>query len=96
MTTLTTLDTLKASHAVDLLAEKTAKERLSEKLDRYIDYVKVTEAERDDLLDAVNLFIQKSQFQCFYTTVSETRQKLISNALQLRILTITVLGLAVG
>jgi hypothetical protein len=62
MTTLTALDTLKASHAVDLSAEKSAKERLSEKLDRYIDYVKITQAERDDLLDAVNLFIQKSQF----------------------------------
>ncbi|KAJ6485204.1 hypothetical protein DFH09DRAFT_391604 [Mycena vulgaris] len=50
---LDTLDSVQAFHASDLEAEVKAKERLRDKVSRYLDIAKVAEIERDELRDAV-------------------------------------------
>jgi hypothetical protein len=62
LSTLDTLDTLQTSHNVELASETHAKEHLSEKLDRYIDFVKSAEVEKDDLRDAVIQLVKKGEF----------------------------------
>jgi hypothetical protein len=65
MATLDTVDAMKSSHAFVLTSERQAKQRLSDKLDRYIDFVDAAQRERDDLLDAVNVFLEKGMsFTC--------------------------------
>ena len=59
LSTLDTLDILRHSHTIELTSETKAKEKLSDRLDHYIDYVKAVESERDDLRDAVALLIEK-------------------------------------
>ncbi|EGN98694.1 hypothetical protein SERLA73DRAFT_181292, partial [Serpula lacrymans var. lacrymans S7.3] len=59
LATFDALDSLQSKHALELSSEKLAKERLSIKLDRYLDYVKAVETEKDDLKDAVEHLIQK-------------------------------------
>lgn len=53
---------MQVRHAQELEAEIRAKERLSEKLDRYLDVVKVAEMERDDLREAVIALVKKGGF----------------------------------
>jgi hypothetical protein len=53
------LNETRASHVRELASETQAKERLSDKLDRYIDVFKIAELERDDLRDAVEQLIEK-------------------------------------
>lgn len=38
-----------------------AKERLSEKLDRYIEFTRVAEVEKDDMREAVSLLVEKGR-----------------------------------
>jgi len=62
LSTLDTLDALQVSHNRELAAETHAKERLSEKLDRYIGFVQAAEVEKDDLRDAVVQLVEKGGF----------------------------------
>jgi hypothetical protein len=47
------------SHAQELSSEIRSKEKLSQKLDSYIDVVKRAEIERDDIRDAILQLIEK-------------------------------------
>jgi flagellar biosynthesis regulator FlaF len=53
------LDNIQYSHAAELTSETRAKERLSDKLDRYIDVVQAAEMEKEDLRDAVIQLVEK-------------------------------------
>ncbi|KAI1785151.1 hypothetical protein LXA43DRAFT_1118145 [Ganoderma leucocontextum] len=57
--TLDELDASRNAHRLELKAEKGAKEKLSEKLDRYLDEVKRADAERDDMRDVVSILVEK-------------------------------------
>lgn len=59
LATFDVLDNIQYSHAAELTSETRAKERLSDKLDRYIDVVQAAEMEKDDLRDAVNQLVEK-------------------------------------
>ena len=59
LSTLDTLDAIRASHRVELREETHTKERLSKKLDQYLDFVRSVEAEKDDLRDAVIQLVEK-------------------------------------
>ena len=48
-----------------LKTEKRAKEKLSEKLDRYLDEVKRAETEKDEMREVVSLLVDKGA--CFLT-----------------------------
>jgi hypothetical protein len=63
LSTLDTLDSLQASHNLELVSEANAKERLSGKLHRYIDFVREAEVEKDDLRDAVIQLVEKGGFR---------------------------------
>jgi hypothetical protein len=63
LSTLDTLDALQTSHNLELASETQAKQRLSEKLDRYIDFVQAAEIEKDDLRDAVIQLVEKGGFR---------------------------------
>lgn len=68
LSTLDTLDAIQASHQVELRDEADAKERLSKKLDQYLDFVRSVEAEKDDLRDAVTRLVEKGEpFVCFFS-----------------------------
>lgn len=62
LSTLDTLDAVQAAHVIELEAETSAKERLSQKLDRYLDFVQTAEKEKDDLRDAVIQLVKKGVF----------------------------------
>ena len=59
LSTFDILHELRSSHARELSSETRAKERLSDKLDLYVDVVKAAEIERDDLKDAVLQLVEK-------------------------------------
>ena len=59
MATLDELDASRNAHHYELKAEKRAKERLSEKLDRYLDEVKRAEAEKDEMQEVVSILVEK-------------------------------------
>ena len=59
MATLDELDASRNAHHYELKAEKRAKERLSEKLDRYLDEVKRAEAEKDEMREVVSILVEK-------------------------------------
>jgi len=62
LSTLDTLDAMQVLHNRELAAETHAKERLSDKLDRYIGFVQAAEVEKDDLRDAVVQLVEKGGF----------------------------------
>ena len=67
LSALDTLDAIQASHRVELREETHAKERLSKKLDQYLDFVRSVEAEKDDLRDAVIQLVEKGgSLVCFF------------------------------
>lgn len=57
--TLDELDASRAAHQREMKAERRAKERLSEKLDRYVDEIKRAEAERDEMREVVSILVDK-------------------------------------
>jgi hypothetical protein len=59
MATLDAIDVLTTVHASELATERQANRRLSDKLDHCIDFVKAALTERDDLLEAVDLLLEK-------------------------------------
>lgn len=61
LATLDAMDALRQSHANELASEKAARDRLSVKFDRYIDYVRTVEAERDDMREATSILVGKGE-----------------------------------
>ncbi|KAF7969813.1 hypothetical protein HWV62_25934 [Athelia sp. TMB] len=59
LSTLDTLDVLQAKHDRELASEVRAKERMSLKLDRYMDYTRSSEMEKEDMKEAVLLLVEK-------------------------------------
>lgn len=59
LSTLDTLDVLQAAHDKELASEVRAKERLGVKLDRYIDFTRSSEIEKEDMKEAVLLLVEK-------------------------------------
>ncbi|RDX47136.1 hypothetical protein OH76DRAFT_1406299 [Lentinus brumalis] len=59
LATLDELDASRAAHQQELKTEKRAKEKLSEKLDRYLDEVKRAEADRDEMREVVSILVEK-------------------------------------
>jgi len=59
LSTLDALDALQALHNRELASEIHATTRLSDKLDRYINFVHATETEKEDLRDAVVQLVKK-------------------------------------
>jgi hypothetical protein len=59
LSTLDALDALQALHNRELASEIHAKRRLSDKLDRYINFVHAMETEKEDLRDAVVQLVEK-------------------------------------
>ena len=59
MATLDDLDASRNAHQVELKAERRAKERLSEKLDRYLSEVRRADAERDEMREVVSILVEK-------------------------------------
>ena len=57
--TLDELDALRNTHYYELRSEKRAKEKLSEKLDRYLDEVKRAEAEKNEMREVVSILVEK-------------------------------------
>ncbi|KAI0372665.1 hypothetical protein BV20DRAFT_1050548 [Pilatotrama ljubarskyi] len=57
--TLDELDAQRLSHQRELKVERNAKEKLSSKLDRYLDEVKRAERERDDMREMVSIVLDK-------------------------------------
>ena len=57
--TLDELDASRTTHQRELKTERRAKEKLSEKLDRYVDEIRRTEAERDEMREVVSLLVDK-------------------------------------
>ncbi|RPD58842.1 hypothetical protein L226DRAFT_265401 [Lentinus tigrinus ALCF2SS1-7] len=57
--TLDELDASRAAHQKEMKTEKRANEKLSEKLDRYLDEVKRAEAERDEMREVVSILVEK-------------------------------------
>lgn len=64
LATLDAMDALRQSHANELASEKAARDRLSVKLDRYINYVRTVEAERDDMREATSILLGKGEVNC--------------------------------
>ncbi len=62
LATLDELDASRAAHQQELKTEKRAKEKLSEKLDRYLDEVKRAEAERDEMREVVSILVEKGVY----------------------------------
>ncbi|KAH9926293.1 uncharacterized protein BXZ73DRAFT_102975 [Epithele typhae] len=58
--TLDELDALRNAHHYELKTERRAKEKLSEKLDRYLDEVKRAEAEKDEMREVVSILVEKA------------------------------------
>ena len=59
MATLDELDASRTAHQREMKAERRAKERLSEKLDRYVDEIRRAEAERDEMREVVSILVEK-------------------------------------
>ena len=59
------VDASRNAHHYQLKTEKRAKEKLSEKLDRYLDEVKRAETEKDEMREVVSLLVDKGA--CFLT-----------------------------
>ncbi|EJF60568.1 hypothetical protein DICSQDRAFT_181272 [Dichomitus squalens LYAD-421 SS1] len=59
MATLDELDASRNAHQLELKAERRAKEKLSEKLDRYLDEVKRADAEKDEMREVVSILVEK-------------------------------------
>ena len=59
MATLDDLDASRNAHQVELKEERRAKERLSEKLDRYLSEVRRADAERDEMREVVSILVEK-------------------------------------
>ncbi|KAL1943002.1 hypothetical protein VTO73DRAFT_4673 [Trametes versicolor] len=57
--TLDELDTQRDAHLREINAERNAKEKLSRKLDGYLDEVTRTERERDDMRELVSILVEK-------------------------------------
>ena len=53
------LDASRHTHYHELRLEKRAKEKLSEKLDRYLDEVKRAEAEKNEMREVVSILVEK-------------------------------------
>ena len=67
MATLDELDASRNAHQLELKAERRAKERLSAKLDRYLDEVKRADTERDEMREVVSILVEKGVFLQSYT-----------------------------
>ena len=59
MATLDELDVSRNTHQLELKTERRAKERLSEKLDRYLNEVRRADAERDEMREVVSILVEK-------------------------------------
>ena len=53
------LDAARAVHERELKTERCAKDKLSEKLDRYLDEVRRAEGERDEMREVVAILVEK-------------------------------------
>lgn len=62
--TLDELDTQRDAHLREINAERNAKEKLSRKLDGYLDEVTRAERERDDMRELVSILVEKGV--CLY------------------------------
>ncbi|KAF8160027.1 hypothetical protein B0H34DRAFT_705875 [Crassisporium funariophilum] len=80
LSTLDTLDVIQNAHNEELDAVSRTKNRLKDKLDRYIDVVKVAELERDDLRDAVLKLVEKVELSNDYSKWPHSRIHLSSLA----------------
>ncbi|KIM88483.1 hypothetical protein PILCRDRAFT_814379 [Piloderma croceum F 1598] len=67
LSTLDALDALQALHNRELASEIHAKTRLSDKLDRYINFVHAMETEKEDLRDAVVQLVEKVEMSNNYS-----------------------------
>lgn len=59
LATLDAVDALRETQARELSSERSAKERLSAKLDRYLDYIRVVEEERDEMREVTTILLRK-------------------------------------
>ncbi|KAI0766887.1 hypothetical protein BD413DRAFT_614883 [Trametes elegans] len=57
--TLDELDTQRAAHQRELMSERRSKEKLSDKLDLYLEELKRVEAEKDDMREVVTILLEK-------------------------------------
>lgn len=60
--TLDELDTQRDAHLREINAERNAKEKLSRKLDGYLDEVMRAERERDDMRELVSILVEKGVY----------------------------------
>ncbi len=60
--TLDELDTQRDAHLREINAERNAKEKLSRKLDGYLDEVTRAERERDDMRELVSILVEKGVY----------------------------------
>lgn len=75
LSTLDTLDVLQAAHDKELASEVRAKERLGVKLDRYIDFTRASEVEKEDMKEAVLLLVEKVEISKDYSLWPHSRMQ---------------------
>ncbi len=76
--TLDELDASRNAHQLELKAERCAKEKLSEKLDRYLNEVKRADGERDEMREVVSILVEKGV--CYSSEVGSKRGPNIPSA----------------
>lgn len=69
MVTLDELDASRTAHEREIKTERRAKEKLSEKLDRYLDEVKRAEGERDEMREVVSILVEKGAWLVMHRAV---------------------------
>ncbi|OBZ65253.1 hypothetical protein A0H81_14754 [Grifola frondosa] len=69
LSTLDDMDDLRSSHERELACETRAKLKLSEKLDRYVDEIKVAERSRDDMKEIVSIVLKKEKSALFFMLI---------------------------
>ncbi|KII87034.1 hypothetical protein PLICRDRAFT_55093 [Plicaturopsis crispa FD-325 SS-3] len=78
LSTLDALDDVQAHYAHDVASLRRTKDRLSDKLDRYITFVNTIEDEKDDMRDAVLKLVEKVEQCSDYTQWPQSRMRITS------------------
>ena len=65
VSTLDELDSQRHQHQHELKSERRTREKLSNKLDAYLEEVRRAERERDDLRELVAILLEKGRCQCY-------------------------------